>query len=122
VGQNYLTALGQASPLIKFGTDLISQKLTSSVRAGDRALFGGLSEKNWRSMADEFMSIDRAKANLYHVNVTNLQTKRTFTGVVVGRGQVSVTPQTVVETASAIAAAPVALAANDHLPVSRKAE
>jgi flagella basal body P-ring formation protein FlgA len=56
------------------------------------------------------------------VNVTNLQTKRTFTGVVVGRGQVSVTPQTVVETASAIAAAPVALAANDHLPVSRKAE
>ncbi|WP_313416935.1 hypothetical protein [Pseudomonas oryzihabitans] len=74
VGQNYLTALGQASPLIKFGTDLINQKLTSSVSAGDRALFGGLSENNWRAMADEFMSIDRAKANLYHVNVTNLQT------------------------------------------------
>jgi flagella basal body P-ring formation protein FlgA len=55
------------------------------------------------------------------VNVTNLQSKRIFSAVVVGRGQVSVTPQTVVSTATA-AAAPVAVAANDHTPVSRKAE
>lgn len=56
------------------------------------------------------------------VNVTNLQTKRIFSGVVVGRGQVSVTPQAVVSTATAAVTAPVAVAANDHTPVSRKAE
>lgn len=74
VGQNYLSALGQASPLIKFGTDLLSQKLTSAVKLGDRALFGGLSESNWRDMINEFMSIERSKTNLFHFNATNLQT------------------------------------------------
>lgn len=54
------------------------------------------------------------------VNVINLQTKRTFSGVVVGRGQILVTPPNLAQTAAA--AAPVAVAANDHLPVSRKAE
>lgn len=74
VGQNYLSALGQASPLIKFGTDLLSQKLTSGVKLGKRALFGGLSESNWRGMIEDFISIDRSKANLFHFNATNLQT------------------------------------------------
>ncbi|APQ14663.1 hypothetical protein BJP27_24120 (plasmid) [Pseudomonas oryzihabitans] len=74
VGQNYLSVLGQASPLIKFGTDLLSQKLTSGVRLGDKALFGGLSMHNYRNLVEDFMSIDRAKSNLFHVNVTNLQT------------------------------------------------
>ena len=55
------------------------------------------------------------------VSVMNLQTKRSFSGVVVGRGQVLVTPPRAAQTA-AVATAPVAVAANDHLPVSRKAE
>ncbi|HEV7411446.1 MAG TPA: flagellar basal body P-ring formation chaperone FlgA, partial [Bradyrhizobium sp.] len=64
------------------------------------------------------------------VNVLNLQSKRTVSGVVVGRGQVSVaisTPRPVpaadvpVTTGAAEpAAAPVSVAAN--LPVPRKAE
>lgn len=55
------------------------------------------------------------------VNVTNLQSKRTFSAVVVGRGQVSVSPPAPVATAAA-AADTVAVAANDHLPASRTAE
>ncbi len=54
------------------------------------------------------------------VNVTNLQSKRTFSGVVSGRGQVSVAPPALAQTAAT--AAPVAVAANDHMPAPRKAE
>lgn len=54
------------------------------------------------------------------VNVTNLQSKRTFSGVVIGRGRVSVSPQPPATIAAA--STPVALAANDHSPASRTAE
>ncbi len=54
------------------------------------------------------------------VNVINLQSKRTFSGVVSGRGQVSVAPPRLAQAAAI--AAPVAVAANDHMPASRKAE
>lgn len=74
LGQNYLSAIGQASPLLKFGTDLLSQKLTSGVKLGDRALMGGLSLANYRHLIEDFQRIDRAKANLFHFNATNLQT------------------------------------------------
>ena len=86
------------------------------------------------------------------VNVLNLQSKRTVSGVVVGRGQVAVSapsprlpaqvetlapspaptrdslPSEKISQArppltdSPAATSPVALAANDHVPVSRKAE
>jgi flagella basal body P-ring formation protein FlgA len=86
------------------------------------------------------------------VNVINLQSKRTVSGVIVGRGQVAVsaptprlpaqveapapTPVPTRESPSSekisqarpplvdspAATSPVALAANDHVPVSRKAE
>ncbi|MDB5502052.1 MAG: flagella basal body P-ring formation protein FlgA [Tardiphaga sp.] len=64
------------------------------------------------------------------VNVINLQSKRTVSGVVVGRGQVAVSvPAPRLPPASEAApaktseaAAPVAVAANEQVPVSRKAE
>ena len=61
------------------------------------------------------------------VNVLNLQSKRTVSGVVVGRGQVAVavaTPRAPAtsDVSTAPATTAVAVAANDHPPVSRKAE
>jgi flagella basal body P-ring formation protein FlgA len=66
------------------------------------------------------------------VNVTNLQSKRTVSGVVVGRGQVSVAistprPAPATETpittgAAETVAAPVSVAANNTVPGPRKAE
>jgi flagella basal body P-ring formation protein FlgA len=64
------------------------------------------------------------------VNVINLQSKRTVSGIVVGRGQVSVTvpaPRLPVSDATAtdgkvVTAAPVSVATIDNAPVSRKAE
>lgn len=62
------------------------------------------------------------------VNVLNLQSKRTISGVVTGRGQVSITVATprlpdTSDATSAIGAAPVAVAAaNANTPVSPKAE
>ena len=54
------------------------------------------------------------------VNVVNLQTKRTFSATVIGRGQVSVAALHPVVTAAV--PAPVAVAANDHASAPRKAE
>jgi flagella basal body P-ring formation protein FlgA len=64
------------------------------------------------------------------VNVLNLQSKRTVSGVVIGRGQVSVAvpaPRLSVSEATATVgtaatAAPVSVATIDNAPVSRKAE
>jgi flagellar basal body P-ring formation protein FlgA len=64
------------------------------------------------------------------VNVLNLQSKRTVSGVVIGRGQVSVAvpaPRLPVSDATATigkaaTAAPVSVATIDNAPVSRKAE
>jgi flagella basal body P-ring formation protein FlgA len=64
------------------------------------------------------------------VNVLNLQSKRTVSGIVIGRGQVSVavpTPRLPVSDAAAAigtaeTAAPVSVATIDNAPVSRKAE
>jgi flagella basal body P-ring formation protein FlgA len=64
------------------------------------------------------------------VNVLNLQSKRTVSGVVIGRGQVSVAvpaPRLSVSDATATVgtaaiAAPVSVATIDNAPVSRKAE
>ena len=60
------------------------------------------------------------------VSVLNLQSKRTVSGVVVGRGQVAIsvaTPRLPPATdASADPAAPVSVAASNHAPVSPKAE
>ncbi|MFZ2160340.1 MAG: flagella basal body P-ring formation protein FlgA, partial [Bradyrhizobium sp.] len=62
------------------------------------------------------------------VNVLNLQSKRTVSGVVTGRGQVSITVATprlpdTSDATSAIGSAPVAVAAaNATAPVSPKAE
>lgn len=74
IGQNYLSKLGQVSPLIKFGTDLILGKLTSSVRAGDKVLTGGINLKNYAKIMDEFMSIDLARRNLFMFSAVNLTT------------------------------------------------
>lgn len=54
------------------------------------------------------------------VNVVNLQTKRTFSATVVGRGQVSVAA--LHPTVTAAVPLPVAVAANDHASAPRKAE
>jgi flagellar basal body P-ring formation protein FlgA len=62
------------------------------------------------------------------VNVINLQSKRTVSGIVVGRGQVSVAiatprlPATADASATSGATAPVALATNDNASGPRKAE
>ena len=65
------------------------------------------------------------------VNVMNLQSKRTVSGVVIGRGQISVAvpaPRTPVSDASTTTigktatTAPVSVATIDSAPVSRKAE
>jgi flagella basal body P-ring formation protein FlgA len=65
------------------------------------------------------------------VNVINLQSKRTVSGIVVGRGQVSVaistprlpaTADAPVTTGAAEPAVPVAIATNDNVPGPRKAE
>jgi flagella basal body P-ring formation protein FlgA len=65
------------------------------------------------------------------VNVLNLQSKRTVSGIVVGRGQVSVaiatprlpaTADAPVTTGAAQPAVPVAIATNDNVPGPRKAE
>jgi flagella basal body P-ring formation protein FlgA len=65
------------------------------------------------------------------VNVLNLQSKRTVSGIVVGRGQVSVaistprlpaTADAPVATGAAEPAVPVAIATNDNVPGPRKAE
>jgi flagella basal body P-ring formation protein FlgA len=63
------------------------------------------------------------------VNVLNLQSKRTVSGVVVGRGQVAVSaptprlpPETTAPDKVSQAAAPVAVAINEPASVSRKAE
>jgi flagellar basal body P-ring formation protein FlgA len=65
------------------------------------------------------------------VNVLNSQAKRTVSGVVIGRGQVSVAAPTprlpppsdaTASIGSASTSTPVALATNDNAPVSRKAE
>lgn len=72
VGQNYLSKLGQISPLVKFGTDMLSSKLTSRVRAGDHVVTGGINLKNYRKVMNEFMDIDLARKNLFMVTVTNV--------------------------------------------------
>ena len=74
IGQNYLSKLGQLSPLVKFGTDIISGKLTSSVRAGDKVLTGGITLKNYAKIMDEFMAIDLARRNLFMFSAVNLAT------------------------------------------------
>jgi flagellar basal body P-ring formation protein FlgA len=61
------------------------------------------------------------------VNVLNLQSKRTVSGVVTGRGQVSIStprllPATADTTSSLAPAVPVAVATNSSSPVSPKAE
>ena len=64
------------------------------------------------------------------VNVLNLQSKRTVSGVVIGRGQVSVSaptprlppPEAAAPTKISEALAPVSVAINQAAPVSRKAE
>jgi flagella basal body P-ring formation protein FlgA len=61
------------------------------------------------------------------VNVLNLQSKRTVSGVVTGRGQVSIStprllPATADTTSSLAPAVPVAVATNSTSPVSPKAE
>jgi flagella basal body P-ring formation protein FlgA len=61
------------------------------------------------------------------VNVLNIQSKRTVTGTVTGRGQVTIqvaTPKPMPDTASAAseAPAPTALAADTHSPVTSKPE
>lgn len=72
VGQNYLSKLGQISPLVRFGTDMLSSKLTSRVKAGDHEVTGGLNLKNYRKVMDEFHDIDLARKNLFMVNVVNV--------------------------------------------------
>lgn len=72
VGQNYLSKLGQISPLVKFGTDFLSNKLTSRVKAGDHEVTGGLNLKNYRKILDEFQDISLARKNLFMVTVTNV--------------------------------------------------
>lgn len=59
------------------------------------------------------------------VNVINLQSKRTVSGVVVGRGQVAVsvaTPRPAAVAEAAPSSSPVAVAAVDAAPATRKAE
>lgn len=72
VAQNYLSKLGQVSPLVKFGTDLLSSKLTSRVKAGEHVLTGGLSLSNYRKTLDEFARIDLARKNLFMFNAVNV--------------------------------------------------
>jgi hypothetical protein len=72
VGQNYLSKLGQISPLVKFGTDMLSNKLTSRVRAGDHEVTGGISLNNYRKVMSDFQDIDLARKNLFMVNVVNV--------------------------------------------------
>jgi len=73
VGQNYLSKLGQVSPLLKFATDKLSGKLTSRVSAGDHVLTGGITLHNYAKVMDEFMAIDLARKNLFMFSATNLQ-------------------------------------------------
>ena len=58
------------------------------------------------------------------VNVLNLQSKRTVSGVVIGRGQVAISVATprLPALAEAEATAPVSVATSNHAPVSPKAE
>lgn len=74
VGQNYLTRLGQISPLVKFGTDKLSSALTSRVKAGNHVLSGGLNLHNYAKVMEEFQSIDLARKNLFMFSATNLTT------------------------------------------------
>ena len=72
IAQNYLSKLGQLSPLVKFGTDLISSELTSRVEAGPHELSGGLTLDNYRQVMNEFQEIDLARKNLFMVNAVNV--------------------------------------------------
>ncbi|SER35240.1 MULTISPECIES: hypothetical protein [Pseudomonas] len=74
IGNDALSSLGRLSPVLKVGTDLLNQKRTSSVKEGKRALFGGLSESNWRSAIEDAMSIDRARGNLFVFSAQALET------------------------------------------------
>lgn len=74
LGQNYLSRLGQVSPLVKFGTDLLSSKLTSKVAAGDHVLTGGITLANYAKVMEEFQAIDLARKNLFMFSATNLAT------------------------------------------------
>lgn len=74
IGQNYLSKLGQISPLVKFGTDSLSNKLTSRVEAGDHVLTGGLNYKNYWNVIEKFQDIDLARKNLFLFNAVNLGT------------------------------------------------
>jgi flagella basal body P-ring formation protein FlgA len=56
------------------------------------------------------------------VSVLNLQSKRTVTGVVVGRGQVSVSPTAPVPPRRLASVAPESIPASDSAPVSAKVE
>jgi flagella basal body P-ring formation protein FlgA len=56
------------------------------------------------------------------VNAVNLQSKRTVTGVVVGRGQIEISPVMPRQVASAVPAAPADTADTHDVHVSPKAE
>lgn len=72
VGQNYLSKLGQISPLVKFGTDSLSSKLTGRVTAGDKVITGGINLSNYAKVMEEFQSIALARKNLFMFTATNL--------------------------------------------------
>lgn len=72
IGQDYLTKLGQSSPLVKFGADLASSTLTSRVKAGDHVLTGGITLSNYAKVMEEFQSIDLARKNLFMFSAVNL--------------------------------------------------
>lgn len=74
VGQKFAGNLGGLSGLAQFGLSVLQNRAAARVKAGDRALIGGISPQRAREIFDKTAKIDYAKKNLFHINVANLRT------------------------------------------------
>lgn len=73
IGQKAASNLGGLSGLAQFGLNVLQNRAAGRVKAGHRALIGGISRQAAREIFEKAAKIDYAKKNLWHINVANLR-------------------------------------------------